>query len=694
MALSATVVFEIRPAGANADDANGGGFKAGASGTDYSFTGLEHFDITDLVTDGATLTVMCSAALHSASGFTAADVGNIVHVVTSDSDGYAYVERFEILSVAGGKATVDRAWASANNSASATKAVAILGGALATPGGLGFIFAQTTTVASAQAVAGMKAYMLHGTYTLSNVAANVTGGPLDLATSSMVRKGFYLKGYDDAYGRDSFLGTPPLIDCGVITPTIAKVVLLQGDFGAKKEQVIAFVEVDGQGLLTTGIVGAQSAYASAICCYVHDCDLSGNAGFVNLKAIRCRASDCAGDGFYACHTVGCLSNNNGGKGFGSGSAQFYFNSVAYKNGGMGFQSYSSVLSGCVAYDNGLDGFYDDSSNVFVNCVGYLNDRYEFNTIGGDVLINCATRVGASGRTHGTPNCDVGPITLTADPFTNAAALDFSLNNTAGGGALLRAAGISPYGQTGFIDIGAVQADGKAVQLLIDQAAVGAVADDITTNVSGLLGTVDGTLDMDLYRLLTDYTDPGEANVVVGNDYTYAGESRTAAYPTTATSKAAQLQDDKDAVTAGKASIKDNATILTIDGTYDFTAAIAAAYAGGEFDQHSTDAAFLETNKAEIAATGAAILGEFGVTGTFTHTAAYVAIAGLPNVKYVYNAIDRGDGATGTLRASNLHTGAGSPGVDLAATDLKSGVTVDDVAGSYAGGGGGVIVIDD
>jgi len=51
---------------------------------------------------------------------------------------------------------------------------------------------------------------------------------------------------------------------------------------------------------------------------------------------------------------------------------------------------------------------------------------------------------------------VGAITLTADPFTDGDNGDFSLNTAAGGGALCRAAGIDPAGQTGYIDIGAVQ----------------------------------------------------------------------------------------------------------------------------------------------------------------------------------------------------------------------------------------------
>jgi len=42
----------------------------------------------------------------------------------------------------------------------------------------------------------------------------------------------------------------------------------------------------------------------------------------------------------------------------------------------------------------------------------------------------------------------------------------------------------------------------------------------------------------------------------------------------------------------------------------------------------------------------------------------------------------GNGSTGTLHASNLHSGAGAPGVDLTVAVLKSGVTVDNVTGTY------------
>ena len=59
----------------------------------------------------------------------------------------------------------------------------------------------------------------------------------------------------------------------------------------------------------------------------------------------------------------------------------------------------------------------------------------------------------------------GDITLTADPFTAGASGDFSLNSTAGGGALLKAAGFNNSipgvaNAAGKLDVGAVQSGGS------------------------------------------------------------------------------------------------------------------------------------------------------------------------------------------------------------------------------------------
>lgn len=65
----------------------------------------------------------------------------------------------------------------------------------------------------------------------------------------------------------------------------------------------------------------------------------------------------------------------------------------------------------------------------------------------------------------------------------------------------------------------------------------------------------------------------------------------------------------------------------------------------------------------------------------------VSSATLPDAKYVYGGVDRGDGVTGTLRASTISVAAGA-GSNLSAGLLKSGEVVDDVTGTYGGGSGG------
>lgn len=158
------------------------------------------------------------------------------------------------------------------------------------------------------------------------------------------------------------------------------------------------------------------------------------------------------------------------------------------------------------------------------------------------------------------------------------------------------------GETGTYDftaaIAAGYTSGEAAQYATDQAEVTAKADHLqsTETICGIAGT----LNMGLWELVT------------------TGDTRVAA----------QLTTDKAAVTAGKADILNSRTILTITGTFDLAAndvVVAAA-------QKVTDAAFLETWKAEIITTDTNILAEFGVTGTaVTGSATVVGILGIKAV---------------------------------------------------------------
>ena len=74
--------------------------------------------------------------------------------------------------------------------------------------------------------------------------------------------------------------------------------------------------------------------------------------------------------------------------------------------------------------------------------------------------------------------------------------------------------------------------------------------------------------------------------------------------------AAQYAADQAAVLAAVESIKDDATILSQAGTYDFTAAIAAGYANGEADQLAADEAVVAARVNDIIV-GSALLGQSG-----------------------------------------------------------------------------------
>jgi hypothetical protein len=70
-----------------------------------------------------------------------------------------------------------------------------------------------------------------------------------------------------------------------------------------------------------------------------------------------------------------------------------------------------------------------------------------------------------------------------------------------------------------------------------------------------------------------------------------------------------------------------------------------------------------------------------VTGTHAEP-----VVTFPPASKVYAGANRGDGVLGTLHASNIAAAAGA-GASLAAADLRSGVTVDDVSGALVPTGG-------
>src|SRR5262249_6018915 len=181
MALPAATTWEIRTAGS---DSNGGGFVAGASGTDYSQQDSAQYTFTDLVVDASVNTKVTSAS----HNFVAADVGNIMQI--NSGTGWT-VGFYQIVSVASNAATLDRSPAAVNT----TGGTFHVGGALLT---LGSIINST----SSQAKDGNVIWIKAGTYT---VTASITL-PANGFTSSSGPLTFI--GYNTSRGDRS---TKPLI---------------------------------------------------------------------------------------------------------------------------------------------------------------------------------------------------------------------------------------------------------------------------------------------------------------------------------------------------------------------------------------------------------------------------------------------------------------------------------------------------
>src|SRR5437016_803970 len=155
MALSASIVWETRASGAS--DNNGGGFKAGAAGTDRSQQNAAQVAINNsTITTSITTTVITFTAGYTAS---AADVGNVVQMLTGTNVTAGF---YEITAQTSTTWTVDR---NVVTSGTTTNATGNMGGALATLGKLAAAmaasnkayatgaFTSAATITFAQAVA-------------------------------------------------------------------------------------------------------------------------------------------------------------------------------------------------------------------------------------------------------------------------------------------------------------------------------------------------------------------------------------------------------------------------------------------------------------------------------------------------------------------------------------------------------------
>ncbi len=371
----------------------------------------------------------------SAPGFTPAMVGNVFFLTgTGITPGWYQMTAYSSTTIC----TIDRS-AGATGSAITVN----MGGALASPGQAAANWAGNNSI-----------WIKTGTYTITTASTNVSGGCLAPSSAGAI---FLLSGFGTVRG-DGVSPPTLILNTGVstatfITPTAAanvKNLILDGHAettskgysGGTANNGSVFQNVKFQNFTSNAFAGGN-IFHLAVGCQFTGCTLTSSVTGNFTTFIGCEAYSNTNTPFGGGVCVDCLSYNNSG---------------ASTDGFTG-----GTCVNCVAYNNGRDGFF--SVNFIINCHAENNPTVGFNFPNSQVGYSS----GCTAFGNGAPSSGaVTPLTffnipvtsLSSSPFNSAATGDFSLNNNAGGGAVLRAAafpGAFPRGlTTGYLDIGAVQ----------------------------------------------------------------------------------------------------------------------------------------------------------------------------------------------------------------------------------------------
>jgi hypothetical protein len=465
MALSASTAWEVRTTGA---DTNGGGFVAGSTGTDYCQQDAAQVAVADAVANGTTTLTSATAA------FTAAMVGNIVYL-TGGSGSLAAVRRQVVTYTNATTIVLDA------SVATGTGITLNLGGALASPGEL----ASTRGL-----VANNKAWIRCGTY---RITAGLTFTQTGFAPSATLPPTRIL-GYKTTRGDITF-GVNTSSRPTIVTDTAGITAITLVNNGWELRNLIL-----GSGTQTLG-AGISTLYSF---CHLHNCSITAfTAGAINFAGSQ--------NGIYQCEITG----GTAGTGISMGAFSAIVGSYIHDSTGVGISTSTNsiVLNNLIANQAGAasDGIQAAGTGPIIGNTVYHSGRHGINAtsinysammILGNLLTNNGgyglTSTGAAGtaanpawdgnafysNTSGSRNPaavddtstvainGVSPYTnlfditasttpaLTVSPFTSAGAGDFTLNNTAGGGASVRgnAPGNSLPGSTpvGYRDFGAFQ----------------------------------------------------------------------------------------------------------------------------------------------------------------------------------------------------------------------------------------------
>lgn len=455
MALTAANVLEVRT-GSGVSDNNGAAFDPTSAGTDRSQQNSPQVAI-----DNSTITTSITTNVITFTGNTytvlAGDVGNVVQMLTGTNVTPAFYRITSVSAGLNGSWTVD---SNVVTSGTTTNATGNMGGALASPG-----------KAAGAMVSGNVMWVASGTYTISSASANVAGGVVTLPTGVAANLTEMI-GYGSSRGDG---GTKPVLQAGtissftILTQSNADVHLenLTVDCNSKATSTGANVSANSVRLYKCKFMGATvrsatcTSSAQMIGCEATTCSSLSVASFPIMA--YCWIHDNTGVG-----VIQNTTNNN------SISNCLITNNTGASSDGLQLNGTCCLVLNNTIYGNGRDGIritgnntqlYTVANNIITNNGGFGVNATAVTDA--TKLYNNAFIANTSNQVNTTSAITAanvfGSITLTVSPYTNAAGNDFSLNNTAGGGASCRAAGlfgvIGGSGTTTSEDIGAAQSAG-------------------------------------------------------------------------------------------------------------------------------------------------------------------------------------------------------------------------------------------
>lgn len=429
MALSSAIVWEIRTSGSSN---NGGGFKAGASGTDYSQQDSAQYSPSSaLSTSGSSAVIAYAAA-------SADMVGNIINITAGTN---FTTGRYEIISaVAGVSITVDRN----ATSGAASGGSGFIGGAATLINAVTNAVVQGNTVwikdsGSAHVLTAACTLNLTNNNTLAALSVfgygsargDKTRPTVTSATNSVVLFSLNGTGYglvfEDIIFTHSATTRGPAIDAGFLNQLLCLRCQFDGvDYavrmnGAGQQVMGVFAYCEFKNVVTRCIGSSRGGRIYVFACNFHD----------NTTATAIHIS---GNSDHWLSVERCIFDTN--------SAGIFWD-------GSHGQEVVTVDS-CVFYNNSGHGFEQNSTTVggnatITNSIFYLNGGYGIKwnaTKAPNWAINQNNAFGSntSGAYSSLFTAGTNEVTLTADPFTDAANRDFTLNTTSGGGAACKGAG--------------------------------------------------------------------------------------------------------------------------------------------------------------------------------------------------------------------------------------------------------------